>query len=984
MSADSNYYYDFSGEKKIRSFVLAAKNEKTFLHEYTGEIDFSGEYILLWSTRKDFNKNVQRIDSVALNGKKLTPSLFAYIDVEGIRSGIKIFFEKGDILTVYLYSMFEDPSERLFLSLLEPPEFVPAPEKSSSIFPYSPLAPFQEVKSLEEDLSSWKKGLGHEKAPGRFGFMKGDGVLDCAIPLLGVMDKMYLLGDPRYKKPFKWTYCTLPEGMKKHGSLAPAEVGIEEDYIEVNPLSVKWSAENFSQTYSLGTSGIISEFPGAESMQIGMLEYASNYQYMMLPVKDGYEVRDLSAGKIPLALASNHILFFGSTEFPDIPLMVTFTKEPSSLEICRDEKSMRLTKLVFHGVDLFITSTPFGFESLEKGGKNNDREFLLRAEKLCRFWSRALLAYPVACKEYFKWDREKEEVKILQKFSYRILEDAWGTVPLKIAVYPPAATLSTTAVFDEDSTDFAFPTKYGYLQGRLSDSCSYTIPCMPTERAFPLAEKDSPALDIRKYLDFHSKFPPTIQSYPYAGSLMEPYALVTTMMNFIPEKEKEELRHLARERLKMACEKDRMYDYPIITHSEMMKDHMTPEYLPQVYFSPEMEHIRLWNWYERKEPFTGASYNICYLNVGFFSGKVIREGTREEVANLNYPLIENDWGAGLTFYYMYLCSLACGDLTAVKENWQHLQSVWSFFEKMQDFACMGTGYSDNAVTWVEGANYGVFTGYINLARNIGNEEALEKGVYLGAKQMCLRFAIFRAAQHYFHKFFNRKPYYLAKFFHEEQIPSYAFQNVPALQSDRYRTGGIYNLTTEGLYPELFAALKRFLPQEFRKVKELVTEELRRYEELNDHPEKVPWSIVQENTSLAIMDHSLLEEVEKRNRLIKEWRGIHIFSRYLPEEYFRSQILAWRRMTGHPLWLENWYGVYIEKAFWDREERKAVIHIHSMEAEQRLLSCGFTQMPSSFAFTGKNCSMERRKGHLSFTLEGSGILTISFPTSDPNG
>jgi len=59
-------------------------------------------------------------------------------------------------------------------------------------------------------------------------------------------------------------------------------------------------------------------------------------------------------------------------------------------------------------------------------------------------------------------------------------------------------------------------------------------------------------------------------------------------------------------------------------------------------------------------------------------------------------------------------------------------------------------------------------------------------------------------------------------------------------------------------------------------------------------------------------------------LLKEWRGIHIFSRLLPKNWFKCQILAWLEMRKHPAWLEHWSGFRIENALWDGE--KAIIEV----------------------------------------------------------
>ena len=77
---------------------------------------------------------------------------------------------------------------------------------------------------------------------------------------------------------------------------------------------------------------------------------------------------------------------------------------------------------------------------------------------------------------------------------------------------------------------------------------------------------------------------------------------------------------------------------------------------------------------------------------------------------------------------------------------------------------MGTGYSDNALLWCEGANYGIFTSFVNMARAIGDTQTLQRAIHSAAKQQVLRMAIIRSSQHYFYRFFGVEPWYSSRLF----------------------------------------------------------------------------------------------------------------------------------------------------------------------------------------------------------------------------
>lgn len=64
------------------------------------------------------------------------------------------------------------------------------------------------------DLSSWHPGAGKAfKSAGRFGFTKGDGVLDYSMPYFGIIAKPHIAGNPKWKKNLLWSFSVLPDGM---------------------------------------------------------------------------------------------------------------------------------------------------------------------------------------------------------------------------------------------------------------------------------------------------------------------------------------------------------------------------------------------------------------------------------------------------------------------------------------------------------------------------------------------------------------------------------------------------------------------------------------------------------------------------------------------------------------------------------------------------------------------------------------------------
>lgn len=987
MFKDWTYYYDDSVEKKLDNWEKIQQDGKQFILQCNIETK-AGYHVILFP-HWEHEDNYPVIEKITVNGKTyaageadsnyIWTGSFHY---HCSRQGIRVKFQTGiNEIRVLVKALREDPITDLHMSCINDQQMTERRVYRAEI-PYP--GDWRDYKTGIYDISGYKPGVGNKQSPGRFGFSKGDGLLDCAMPALGVVDKMFMSGHPKYRKPFRWGYSVLPEHMEKHGSTIPARKGIENDHIDINHLSVNWRTKGFSCTYSLATPGIISESDSGYS-RISSLEYAGNYQFMMIPRHDFVEIVSIDEVQ-NIRMSENWLLFFGCTEFPDLPLLVVFEHQPKRFEVRRDPVHGRLSELLFHGSSLMITATPFGCESFEPISPD-DVEFLNKCLESCRFWSRAFMAYPVKCEEYFRNNHQEQKVSIIQEFSYRYIRDDWNTVPQKTAPLPPVCSLSSTV---ESNDDYAlrFSTKYGYLDVVPGHSSRYTIPFMPVARKFPLRDSERKqaeevfAKGLNEYFSFVEKFPDDIQSYPYSGALLEPFAYPSTMMNFMPREYREKIRYYITQRLKFACDENRQYRYPVINHSCMMSKNPSLNETVEMYNSPEMKYKTLWNWYERTEPFTGFKYHICYINLCLFTENKIIEGTREEVAAYSKPLVENDWGAGLTFYYMYLGALCTGDFSEIKKNWKLLKSVYSFFDAMHDWACMGTGYSDNAVAWVEGANYGAFTSYINMAEAVEDHDAYEYGIYLAAKQMALRFAVIRSSQHYFHRLFGVTPWFIHKFFREEANPSLQFLCAPDKLYEDFRNDGIYNLTTEGIYPEIFDALHKFLPKEFS----LIRNKLRKYLRRENPVSPFEWLDIQQTASLLIsevLDENIseddflheLENAEKGNLLMREWRGIHIFSRMLPENYFKAQLLAWLNMRNHMLWLEHWENIVLDDTEWT--DKRAVINFKAGRGKMKI-RMGTRCLPQTVLLNGKEIQyFLTNSGKLEVYPFECGILEISY-------
>ena len=986
--SDQFYYWDFNSELQLENWQPAACNGEERTLECRLESS-GGKFIFLLPSRGSCDTKSPILRGVVVNEDSFSPEKDGhpcYVHPYFARYGFDVVLRKGENILRVIFSLPSGSSlpQNLFISLIPSPERKRPVRKKARRFHTVKTDVFPEDHGTF-DPEGWTPGIGRENSPGRFGFTKGDGLLDCAMPNLGFVDKMFLCGQPRYRKPYRWNYSLLPPGMPLHGSYPPSECGIENDSIEVNHLSVKWSAAfkdfSFSCTYSLASPAILTECD-IGFLRISNLQFAGNYQQILIPRGNRIEACSIDDADLS-GMSENWLLFFGCTEYPDLPLMVVLDRIPDSFQVERDEDG-QLLELRFNGCSRMMTATPFGIESFNPG-ETGSRKWVRDAVRRCRFWSRAFLAYPVRCIEYFKIDTLKERISVTQKFEYRYFQDQWGTVPLETAPLPPPLSLCGTAEAS-GIHDFRFPTKYGFLKGGLRSFSAYDLPFMPSERRFPLVDRNSriPELlesSMEEYKHFVGKFSPEWLSYPYAGAHLEAFAYASSMMFFMNSANREFLRDKIRRGLSYALEEDRVSRYPVIRHGDMMR--ASPDYdeLLKFYHDPSRTFKMLWNWYDRQEPFTRTEFKICYLNLCYLSNGNIAEGTPEEIRNLKIPLIENDWGVGLTFYYLYLSALAAGSFEEIRAKWNLIKNVYAFFDKMHDWACMGTGFSDNGITWVEGANYGLFPSFIHMAEAVGDHAARDFGIYNAAKQFALRLAILKSSSDYFPRYFREAPWFCTKAFHEENLPGHGFQNIPSLLPGRLRPDALYNITTEGLYPEAFAALRKFGGKAYRETFSRMRSTLLR----SDGGYKDPWGRMQQFSSILIDEalnrkvppENVIRDIDRgmrKNLLMKRWRGIHIYTRALPENYFRAQLLAWLEMRRHKLWLEHWESMRIEQALW--EEDRAIL-VFEGDGRMRLL-CGTTARPSNIFLNGKKLSfrMTRRK-KIELFPEKPGCLIFDF-------
>jgi hypothetical protein len=298
---------------------------------------------------------------------------------------------------------------------------------------------------------------------------------------------------------------------------------------------------------------------------------------------------------------------------------------------------------------------------------------------------------------------------------------------------------------------------------------------------------------------------------------------------------------------------------------------------------------------------------------------------------------------------------------------------------------MGTGYSDNAILWVEGANYGAFNSFIRLAEIVGDNDALERGRYIASKQFALRRAVIRSGAEFLWKYLGcSRPYYITKFLFEEALSTAAYTHIPTVDENDFDYDGFYNLTTEGIYPELFDHMRSVMGQEWDLILHKLRQAIRRFP-VSDGKDWIQMQVVSSLlTSMALDDRcsteTLMEWIhlaEEKNLLMKQWRGIHIYSRRLPENFFYCQLLAWDRMKNHKAWLLHWENIRIDTAKWLSSSSTAQVTFRSLSGKGLLL-LGIRSKPEKVLLNGKTIPFRCTEKLLEAELACGGTLEVVFP------
>lgn len=160
----------------------------------------------------------------------------------------------------------------------------------------------------------------------------------------------------------------------------------------------------------------------------------------------------------------------GWKEF-DIPYLMVFEKRPRQVELTGNG-----VKVVFaQGNSGIVQLMPLYGVKLQAQDKFS-ADLLRRA----RFWSRALPAMPEKVTRTVRIDYAGDDMLVRDTFTRKIIQDDWGTVPLRLAPVPPSLMLASSSGLKTAISHPVTDLDYAGLNGPFyavadSDSCTFAL-----------------------------------------------------------------------------------------------------------------------------------------------------------------------------------------------------------------------------------------------------------------------------------------------------------------------------------------------------------------------------------------------------------------------------------------------------------------------------------------------------------------------------
>ncbi len=433
------------------------------------------------------------------------------------------------------------------------------------------------------------------------------------------------------------------------------------------------------------------------------------------PVKDGVLYDRRRDGE----LASNWIVLWNGNNAEQnltghrgsVPVQVMFQRHPRSIVRKGNEIRIRFDR----GGAVWL-NTLHGAPLQATGNWRGNLPFSCAAA--ADFAACAALAQPVDCREFYRYDAEKNIVTIVNKYKFREFTDNdWNLKPRKFALLPPVLSLMADRGFDavlpENLRNLEYPTIYGPLYGVEGAEISYSLPV------------------------------PDVPQYSIARN---------------PEANAADVERLVRHGMEnLEGAKFRLFD----------------ERLSRSWHSvnfPGVEAIKVWQYFapEYKAYLNGLFRYLTGISSGYRTNRVWRSLTEPYSGKKYYYSFsigaeypgdvgvfgDRGYGVGLHLVSLELWNSLSGDNELLKSLWRDnaplatpdavrngkyltVDKMLGYVKNVHDWAWMDDGSNDSGdngpVVDCSQAPFAGHSAYFRMARRFGNEREIAKGAYHLAK-----------------------------------------------------------------------------------------------------------------------------------------------------------------------------------------------------------------------------------------------------------
>lgn len=550
---------------------------------------------------------------------------------------------------------------------------------------------------------------------GRFGWLKEEGGLvesifpDGRVTALGVRDWRMQGGPPTYYDPMlTYTFSALDDK-------APDVTDVQQNWFSK---TMEWTYKagvKVKSTLSLGSPAILWEGNlndiTVANKNITHFAYPSGKSISIIRKGGSVKGKDIKENWI--------IAFTAIDSLRDMPQLIVLKRRPKTVSL---DNGIHF-EYAGDGFGALLVSRLWGVRRLAPG---ETKEWINgipdKAISDARYWSHALLNYPVDCEE-IGWVNDNK-VNIADRFVFKTIGTDWKTKPVKQAIIPPVYILAQkegAPVFLPDNlVDLNCPTNLGPMMA-INGDASLVITSIPVRdhRAIIPAEGK---MIYQNEIDYRAT------GFGF-GSRISPPGRNEGGGNFHADMDLYENPGRLPYNLQACIDP---YKWWYTFNGLVARPAYSEETRKKV---DEHNRIRYWetlNFYshkclvtQKREPFTGSEYIITF---------VWPTQTQYGFRNFN----DANEASGLIAYSFANYARYYGDWTTIRANWNHCRRLHEYLPRVHDWACMASGALEYWIVagldMLNSEPYGSLA-FAYAAGNAGFKEDELQGIVLGARSM---------------------------------------------------------------------------------------------------------------------------------------------------------------------------------------------------------------------------------------------------------